>query len=104
MERRTSERINVSLRVEFDCSNTICCASAINLSKKGMLLRMPEIPFPLDKHFEIFIPLKRGVLIAPAKVSRLVKTLNVYDGLGIELIDPPKKYSEFFNYLKQNSP
>jgi hypothetical protein len=103
MERRSYERITARLRVEFDCSNTICCGSVINLSEKGMLLRTPVIHFPLDQQFEIFIPLKSEVLIAPVKVSRLVKTRNFYDGMGIELIDPSEKYSEFINYLKKNN-
>jgi hypothetical protein len=103
MERRFYERITALLRVEFDCNNTICCGSVINLSEKGMLLKMQEIPFPLDNQFEILIPLKGEVLIAPVKVSRLVKTDNVYDGMGIELIDPLKKYSEFINNLKKNN-
>jgi hypothetical protein len=103
VERRSCERISARVRVEFDCSNTICCGSVINLSEKGMLLRTPVIHFPLDKQFEIFIPLKNEVLITPVTISRLVKTHNVYDALGIELIDPPRKYSEFINKLKKNN-
>ena len=103
MEKRASNRITATLRVEFDYSNTICCCTAINLSEKGMLLKTSDILFPLDTRFEIFIHLKDEVLEVPVKVNRLIKTDNVYDGIGIELIDPPPSYVEFISNLRKAS-
>lgn len=103
MEKRSSRRITATLRVEFDCSNTICCCNAINLSEKGMLLKTSDILFPLETHFEIFIHLKGEVLEIPAKVNRLVKTDNIYDGIGIELIAPPPSYVDFISALRDSS-
>jgi hypothetical protein len=96
LEKRSYERITTCLRVEFDCNNTICCSAVINLSEKGMLLRTAEILFPMDMNFEVFIHMKEEVLIVPIKVSRLVKAGNIYDRIGVELINPPQKY---FNYV-----
>jgi hypothetical protein len=103
MEKRSSKRITATLRVEFDWSNTICCCIAVNLSEKGMLLKTSDIPFPMDTHFEIYIHLKGEVLEVPVKVNRLVKTDDVYDGIGIELIDPPASYVDFISNLRNSS-
>jgi hypothetical protein len=103
MEKRSSERISATLRVEFDWSNTICCCTAVNLSEKGMLLKTSDILFPLDTHFEIYIHLRGEVIEVPIKVNRLVKTDNIYDGIGIELIDPPLAYVDFIKTLRDSS-
>lgn len=103
MEKRSHKRIPFTLRVEFDCSNTICCCTAANLSENGMLLKTSDIPFPMDTRFEIYVHLKGEVLEVPAKVSRLLKTDNVYDGIGIELIDPPASYVDFIKDLRRSS-
>lgn len=103
MEKRSCARISATLRVEFDCSNTICCCTAVNLSERGMLLKASDIFFPMDTHFEIFIHLKDEVLEVPVKVNRLVKTDDTYDGIGIELIDPPMAYMDFIGSLRNAS-
>jgi len=102
MEKRSSKRISATLRVEFDWSDTICCCNAVNLSEKGMLLKTSDILFPLDTHFEIYIHLKGEVLEVPIKVNRLVKTDNIYDGIGIELLDPPPAYVDYISDLKKS--
>jgi hypothetical protein len=103
MEKRAHTRIAGTLRVEFDCSNTICCCTATNLSEKGMLLKTSDILFPMDTHFDIFIHLRDEVLEVPVKVSRIVKTVNTYDGIAIELIDPPRAYVDFINSRRDAS-
>jgi hypothetical protein len=103
LEKRSFERITTRLRVEFDCNNTICCSAVINLSENGMLLRTAEILFPMDTNFEIFIHLEEEVLILPVNVSRLVKTGNIYDSIGIELINPPKKYFDYVDSLRSST-
>ena len=102
MNRRSHERFNTRLRVEFDCNNTICCSAAINLSENGMPWITAEILFPLDTEFEIFLHLKEKVLVVPAKVCRLIKTENIYDAIGIELINPPQAYFEYVDSLRSS--
>ena len=101
-EKRSFERIDTCLRVEFDCNNTICCSAVINLSENGMLLRTREILFPMDTEFEIFIHLKDKVLIVPVRVRRLDKSANIYDSIGLELINPPQKYFDYVDMLKSS--
>jgi len=100
LEKRSFERITTHLSVEFDCNNTICCSAVVNLSEKGMLLRTSEILFPMETNFDIFIHFKEEVLILPVKVNRLVKSGNVYDSIGIELINPPEKYLNYVARLR----
>ena len=100
MEKRSFERISTRLRVEFDCNNTICCSAVINLSENGMLLKTRELFFPLDTKFEIFIHMDAEVLILPVKVSRLDKSENIYDILGLELINPPQTYFDYIDRLR----
>jgi len=102
MEKRSHKRIAATVRVEFDCVNTICCCTATNLSETGMLLKTYDINFPMDTQFDIFIHLKGAVLEVPVKVSRIVKTDNVYDGIAIELITPPRAYVEFISSLENS--
>jgi len=102
IEKRSFERFDTCLRVEFDCNNTICCSAVINLSENGMLLRTREILFPMDTEFEIFIHLKDKVLIVPVRVRRLDKSENIYDIIGLELINPPQKYFNYIEMLKSS--
>ena len=102
MDKRSFERINTCLRVEFDCNNTICCSASINLSENGMLLRVSDISFPMNMKFEIIIHMKEGAMSVPAKVSRLVKTENIYDIIGIELINPPQTYFKYVDKLRSS--
>ena len=102
MEKRSYSRIPTGVRVEFDCNYTICCSAAINLSENGMLLRTMELSFPLDKEFEIFVHLKADVLILPVKVSRLAKSENIFDIIGVELIKPPQNYLEYVDRLRNS--
>lgn len=81
--------------VEFDCHDTIFCSTVTNLSENGMLLRTQELYFPLSTQFEVFIHLRDEILEVPVRVARLIKSEDAYNGIGIELIDPPEKYLEF---------
>ena len=102
LEKRAYPRITSRLSVEFDCNNTICCSAVINLSENGMFLRTAEIIFPMDNNFEVFIHIMNEVLIVPVQVSRLVKSENIYDSIGIKIIDPPQKYIDYVNKLRSS--
>jgi hypothetical protein len=74
----------------------------LNLSENGMLLKSADINFPLDTQFDIFIHMKGEVLEVPVRVTRLIKTNHMYDGIGIELINPPKIYYDFIHNLRSS--
>ena len=102
MEKRSYKRISANIRAEFDCTRTICCCKVINLSENGMLLKSTDINFPINMQFEIFVHIKGEVLELPVRVSRLIRTNHTYDGIGIELINPPKIYFEFVHDLRKS--
>ena len=100
MERRTYKRINESIKVGFRCCNMDYWGTIINLSEKSMLISTRNISFPFESQFEIFVPLHKEVLNIPIKVSRLLKTGDIYNGIGVELINPTQEYLEFVDSLR----
>jgi desulfoferrodoxin-like iron-binding protein len=50
--------------------------------------------------FEVTIPFEGDVLKVPVKVRRLLKRENAYEAIGLEIINPPKKYLDFINALR----
>ena len=94
MEKRASIRIHVNLALRYPCLNKFCSGTATNLSENGMFIDT-EMDFPVQSKFDILISSREDELKVPVKISRLVKTGNIYNGMGVELLDLPKKYLEF---------
>lgn len=101
MKKRAFERIPVNLEVEYSYGEEITHGTITNLSKNGMLVNT-KICFPLHSKFEILFPIDQEVLNIPVKVSRVVRRGDFYDGMGVELLTPPKKYLEFVSRLEWN--
>ena len=53
-----------------------------------------EIYFPIQSEFEMLVLLKEDVLRVPVKIARIVKTGDSYEGMGVEILNLPKKYLE----------
>jgi hypothetical protein len=94
MEKRASRRIHANLELRYPCRNKFCSGRVTNLSENGMFIDT-EMDFPVQSKFDILISLREDVLKVPVKISRLVKTDNIYKGMGVELLNLPKKYLEF---------
>ncbi len=94
MERRACKRIPASIKVEFCCGNKDYSGTITNLSENGMFISTRDISFPFESKFEIAIPLEEEVLNIPVKISRLLKTGDIYDGMGVVILNIPKKYLE----------
>jgi hypothetical protein len=99
MQRRAFERIPADLQANFFCGNTIFTGTVTNLSENGMFVKT-KMCFPFDSTLEILIPLKEEVLKVPIKVSRIEKAEDFYDGMGVEVLNPPQNYVEFVSRLK----
>lgn len=93
MEKRASKRINEKLSVRFPGRNTFYSGTVTDLSETGMFI-ISEICFPIQSEFEIIVLLKEDVLRVSVKIIRIVKTGDIYEGMGVELLDLPKKYLE----------
>ncbi len=97
LEKRACERIPA--RINFNCCNIDCFGTITNLSAKGMFIRSQKMSFPFESQFEICIPLKEEMLKICVKVNRLTKSIGYYDGIGVELLNPPQRYLEFVSKL-----
>jgi len=100
MGRRFSDRINV--KIDFYCRDLECFGSILNLSGNGMLISSNNIDFPLESQFKLHIPLQKEEVKVDAKVIRLLKTNGYYDGIGVQLINPPDKYMAFVTDLRRS--
>ncbi len=100
MSRRSFERIPTSINVEFFCEDRGCSGTVKNLSENGMFISTRDMCFPFDTKFEVHIPVEESVLSIPVKVSRITKTSDSYDGIAVELLNPPRDYLRFIEFLR----
>lgn len=98
MEKRTFRRMPVEL--EFHCFNINNFGIVTNISEKGMFIKSQKIKFPLEMQFEIYISAKEETLNIPVRVKRITKSNGYYDGMGVELLEQPKKYLDIIKRLR----
>jgi hypothetical protein len=65
-----------------------------------MLITVKNMCFPCNSQIDICIHLKEEVVKVPVKVRRLIKSTDSYEGIGVELMNPPSNYLEFVDRLK----
>jgi len=70
-----------------------------NISANGMYITSKQIRFPLASQFDVRIPLNGNELKVPVKICRITKSNGYYDGMGVEILSPSQKYSDFINCL-----
>ena len=100
MQRRAFERVSSSIEVKFFCSGTDYNGIITNLSENGMFISTRKMCFPFDSQFEIHLPLKNEVMNVAVRVSRITKSADIFDGIGVELINPSREYLEFIKKLR----
>ena len=98
MNKRAYKRTLADL--EFSCFDEDNFGTVKNLSENGMFITSEKISFHLESQFKISIPFKSKKLKIPVKVRRITKSNGYYDGIGVELFKPNKKYFTFVRELK----
>ena len=98
LKRRAFERIPASL--EFHSLNVNYFGVVTDISENGMFIRSQKISFPFKSQFEILIPLNERMLNIPVKVTRLTKSKDFYDGIGVELLKPTRNYLNLVKKLR----
>jgi hypothetical protein len=93
VKKRASKRVNEKLPVRFPGHNTFYSGTVTDLSETGMFINS-EIYFPIQSEFEMIVLLKEDLLRVPVKIARIVKTGDIYVGMGVELLNLPKEYLE----------
>lgn len=56
--------------------------------------------FPFDSSLEILIHLKHKIIRVPVEVSRMTKSKDHYDGLGVKLLETPEDYLDLVHTYK----
>jgi hypothetical protein len=108
MEKRASTRIAAKIDTRFFYGKMFYAGTVVNLSERGMFVHT-ERCLPAASEFLVIIKNKRELLKISAKVKRVTKTKDCFDGMGIELLNPPERYLEFIEgleneYVKELSP
>ncbi len=98
MERRAFERTNMELKVNFFYSKKFASGTVVNFSKNGMCIKT-DTRIPCGSNVELFIIFKEGVLSITVTVVRL--RFDFYNTLGVEVLNPTKKYLQFVNGLRK---
>lgn len=99
MARRESWRIHLEKEVKVSCKGEICEGTVKNLSERGMFISIGNGSFPKGPELDIILSLNDSTLSIPVRLVRYERADNSNDGIGVELIDPPKQYKEFVDSL-----
>ena len=102
MQKRRSPRVIKRLEVRFTTGEINYTGITSNLSKEGIFIRTQK-GLPPQTIIEIELYLASGKAIKlRGQVKRTIKTpfQAIKNGMGIELINPPREYIEFLKTLQ----
>jgi Tfp pilus assembly protein PilZ len=103
MQQRAFERVPANITIRFYSCNTDYSGTIKNLSENGMFISTEKMLFPFDSTIEIIVPFEEKLLKVPVKVVRMTKTDDVFDGIGVALLDNHQDYLELVSSLKDVS-
>jgi len=98
MEKRTDQRIPVSVEIRFFHGRMFYSGTLSDISKKGMFISTVEC-IPPDFRTVIIIPYKDDLLTVNSRVSRLRQNSGCFTGMGIEILHSKNRYLEFIDSL-----
>jgi len=98
-EKRCFQRIPSIIYVFFYCSNTYYSGIVENISMKGMLIRTNNICFPFDMQFEVYMPLQDTLLHIPVNLSRMMRSPDSFNRLGVEIQNPSRDFVKLVKSL-----
>ena len=99
-ENRFYSRMPSKIKARFYCNDTDYSGTIMNISEDGMFISTGAVAFPFESNLDIFIRRKEMLLKVTVTVRRLTKTENVFDGMGVQVIDPDPDYLKFVRSLK----
>jgi hypothetical protein len=99
MQRRAFKRIPVDLKIRYFCGDTACNGIVTDLSENGMFIDT-TLDFPFDSNFELILPMNDEVIKISAMIKRVIKNKGAYEGMGVELVNPPENYLQLVNELR----
>jgi Tfp pilus assembly protein PilZ len=93
VNKRTAERVPIKLALRFPCCKMIMPGTVTDISETGLFFNT-ETCFPVDSNMKVFIKLKNEILKVPVEIVRIVRSNSRYKGIGVRILDIPKKYLE----------
>ena len=95
MEKRAFQRTTSNMSVTFCCCITDFYSGTLtNISEKGMFISTP-ICFPLGSRLNMLINSNIETLNIPVRVRWMRKSTDMYDGIGVEVLELTNNYLEF---------
>ena len=95
-ERRSSSRIPVNIDASFFLGNMFYSGKVLNLSCNGMLIKT-NMNISKRGSFIVFIPANKELPKLTVRVRRITGNNGISPNIGVELIDPPRQYTDFVN-------
>ena len=92
------ERIPVDLRSRFSHGNIFNSGTIMNLSKEGMFIKTKNV-MPIDSVISVIMHTGEELFQIFAKVKRLNKTAEQYDGMDIDIISSNSSYLKYVKNL-----
>ena len=99
-EKRLYSRMPSKIKARFYCNDTDYSGTIMNISENGMFISTGTVAFPFESNLDIFIRRRELLLKVTVKVLILTKTENVFDGMGVQVIDPNPDYLKFVRSLQ----
>jgi len=99
MEKRAVKRIPKCICIKFFSGTSLHSGIIINLSEKGICINT-KMPFPLKSKLEIHLPLKKEILKVHGMIKNIRKAGKIYNGIGVELLNPTENYLKLIRNLK----
>lgn len=99
MEKRSFERIDADVDVRFSYGYIFYTGSITNLSEKGLFIRTKNC-LPTNSLILIMFREDDELLKILARVKRSTKSNRYDDGMGIEVLNPQRKYIDYVNNMK----
>ncbi len=100
LERRAFKRVPTYLPVKLRCNGSFHYGIIINLSENGMCITT-GIRLPCGVDIDIAISLPDGrVLEVFGVFNRLMKVSGLYNGICVEILDPPDHYLDLVDNYK----
>ena len=98
--QREFERVPSNFKVRFSCFHTDYTGTVTNVSENGMFISIEEMSFPFDSTLEVLVHLKHKIFKVPVEVSRMAKSKDHYDGLGVKILETPEDYLDLVHTYK----
>jgi hypothetical protein len=98
-EKRIYGRIPVDLKSRFSHGNIFSSGTIMNLSKKSMFIKTMNV-IPVDSVITVILHTSKELFQVFAKVKRLNRTAEHYDGMGVEIISSNYMYLKYVKSLE----